>query len=315
MSTYFIPNVLQRTKGQVDIRVVSYPELGISGADNVRLVEDGTLSIAEVVPPLVGGNMPAMELFTMWGLYPDHETEFRAQREIVPDVDRWLNEETKGGKVIVHNWYSGNDIYILSKKPLRNAQDFKGRKIRSFGTTLSDMAIGLGIEPIFMTPADVYTALERGIVEGAMAGATFALNQKWHEVTDYIVGPWGSFPATFISVNKSTWADFPEDIRQILLEEGAKNELEALRIAPVHIELGLPRIVAAGMEHIPFSPELKQTAFEVSVLKRMIPGWVKRVGGVDSPAAKLFNEKVAPIAGVKINPDGSVTKVPVTKVR
>ncbi len=42
---------------------------------------------------------------------------------------------------------------------------------------------------------------------------------------------------------------------------------------------------------------------------RMIPNWVKRVGGADKQEVQLFNEKVAPIAGVKINPDGSVSRV------
>ncbi len=309
MSSYFIPNVLERTNGQVDIQVVSYPELGIAGTDTVTLVEDGTLSMAEVVPPLVGGNLPAMEMFTFWGLYPDHETEFRAQHAIVPDVDNLLSEASDGGVVVTHNWYSGNDIFILSKAPLRTLEDFQGRKIRTFGPTLSDMVLGLGIEPQFITPADVYTALDRGVVEGATAGASFGHAMKWYEVTDYIVGPWVSFPATFVVINKAVWEEFPKDLQQILLEEGAKLELESLRVAPVQIELALPRIVEAGMEHIPFSPELKAYTFENSIIQRMIPGWVKRVGGADSPAAKLFNEKLSPIAGIKINPDGTVSRL------
>ena len=39
----------------------------------------------------------------------------------------------------------------------------------------------------------------------------------------------------------------------------------------------------------------------------MIPNWVERNGGVDSEAAKLFNDKVGPIVGVTINADGSAS--------
>ena len=85
--------------------------------------------------------------------------------------------------------------------------------------------------------------------------------------------------------------------------------MEALRLAPVQNVIGLPRILDTGMEFLELSPELQKVVFEDSIMGRMIPNWVKRVGGVDTPEVRLFNEKVAPIAGVKINPDGSVSRI------
>lgn len=309
MSSYFIANVLERTNGQVDIQAVSYPELGISGTDVVALVGDGTLSMTEAAPPLVGGNVPALDIFSFYGLFSDHETEFRAQHAILPEVDNLVSEASDGGVVVTHNWYSGNDIFVLSKDPLRTPEDFEGRKIRTFGTTLTDSVNGLGADPQFITPADVYTALDRGVVEGATSGASFGLAMKWYETTDYIVGPWVSFPATFVIINEDVWDDFPQDIQQILLEEGAKLELESLRVAAVQIELGLPRMIEKGMEHIPFTPEVAEFTFQRSILDRMLPGWANRVGGVDTPIVKLFNDKFGPIAGVKINPDGTASRI------
>ena len=43
-----------------------------------------------------------------------------------------------------------------------------------------------------------------------------------------------------------------------------------------------------------------------------MPSWVERVGGPNEPIVDVFNEKVGPIVGVKINPDGSVVEAPVT---
>ena len=124
-----------------------------------------------------------------------------------------------------------------------------------------------------------------------------------------MVGPFTSFPAAFVVVSQKIWDGLPEDIQQILIEEGAKQELEALRLAPVQNDLALPKILDAGMELLELSPELQKVVFEGSITARMIPNWVKRVGGVDTPEVRLFNEKLAPIAGVKINPDGTVSRI------
>jgi len=67
---------------------------------------------------------------------------------------------------------------------------------------------------------------------------------------------------------------------------------------------GITDNVAGGMEHVPFSQELKDALRSIDVV---IPNWVDRNGGVDSEAAKMFNEHVGPIVGVTINADGSAS--------
>jgi hypothetical protein len=44
-------------------------------------------------------------------------------------------------------------------------------------------------------------------------------------------------------------------------------------------------------------------------LQHVLPRWVERTGGADSEAVRIFNEKVSPIVGVKINPDGTASKI------
>ena len=40
----------------------------------------------------------------------------------------------------------------------------------------------------------------------------------------------------------------------------------------------------------------------------VLPGWVKRTGGADSEAVKVFNENLADILGVRVLADGSIEK-------
>ncbi len=88
-------------------------------------------------------------------------------------------------------------------------------------------------------------------------------------------------------------------------------ELETLRLAAWANEVGgierLPEIM--GLEIIPFSPELRAHEFNVALLQHVLPRWVERAGGADSEAVRIFNEKVSPIVGVRINPDGTASKI------
>jgi len=61
---------------------------------------------------------------------------------------------------------------------------------------------GLGANPQTMAFADVYPALERGVLDGAVTCGSCAVGQKWFEVTDYLTGPVpGTFAETFITFN------------------------------------------------------------------------------------------------------------------
>ena len=65
----FLGSVRARTDGQVDIQLSSYPELGISGFDMIRLLEDGTIGFGEIYSGFVGGEFPVFEAANLWGAY------------------------------------------------------------------------------------------------------------------------------------------------------------------------------------------------------------------------------------------------------
>jgi len=110
-------------------------------------------------------------------------------------------------------------------------------------------------------------------------------------------------------MNQARWDELPTNLQQILKEEAAKTQAENLRLVNGWDQEGVDLAVAEGMEHIPFTPEIKK-AIKEAVLDRIVPNWATRAGGYDSEAVKIYNAKVAPIVGVKINPDGSASTLP-----
>ena len=308
MAEWWSDEVYERTNGQLRIEIIGYPELGIAGPDVLDLVENGTLSFAEVAAAYTAGDLPALDVKYLWGMYKNNQTFYEATAAVIPDLDKLVEDRTSGGITIFQLWrVPENEIFFFSKEPIETLDDFKGLKVRSFGGALSDLIDGMGSEAQFVAFTEVYTALERGILDGGVTGANAAYGQRWYEVAKYMSGPLPLFTVENATFNAAVWNELPEDFQQVLWEEGAKYELEFFRVTPILSQLGIPKLLDEGMTYIPFSDEIRNFMFEEVALNYVIPQWVNRVGGTDTDAVKLFNDKVGPVAGIQINPDGSAT--------
>ena len=63
-----------------------------------------------------------------------------------------------------------------------------------------------------------------------------------------------------------------------------------------------------GLTKVLFSNEL-QALSEKAALNNLVPGWINRVGDSDDPIFDIFNEKITPIVGIRIEDDGTVVKL------
>ena len=151
----------------------------------------------------------------------------------------------------------------------------------------------------------VYTALEIGILDCVVTWAGIGHYWRLHEVADYIIGPLLSFSFSPNVINGEEWRDIPHDLQQkIIIEEAAKSELEALRLAAIQSELGLIKNINAGLNHLPFSDEIKARSRDVAI-SSVVPNWIDRVGDPAHPIiADIFNKKIGPIVGLRVHRNG-----------
>ncbi len=307
INSYFIPEVEKRTDGQVEFSITSFPELGIAGGDTLRLIEDNTLEIAVVYSGYVGGDLPLLDVGNLWGLSPSEEAHLVLTDAIHEDLVQVLKDVT-GGQPIMRHYYPNQ--FIFSSDPLDTLDDFEGKQIRQHSAILGDLLAGLGAEGQFVAFADVYTALERGVLDAGVTGGEPGHSQRWYEVTQYLYGPIvGSVAVAYVTMSSDSWERLPEDIQQILLETGRDYEdLAKKTLIEEWNVISVDANVESGMIHKPFSDEVQARMREVA-LTVILPNWVERTGGPDSDAVTLYNDKVAAIIGVAINPDGSASEI------
>lgn len=99
------------------------------------------------------------------------------------------------------------------KKQVRTLNDLKGLKLRAIGNH-ANLLHALGGVPVSLGATEIYQAIEKGTLDGALANPSFALGYKWDEVTKYYYPiPFGGL-GQFVAINKSSWAKIPPDVRK-----------------------------------------------------------------------------------------------------
>ncbi len=302
----FVERVEERTNGRVKINMNSYPELGIAGPDTLGLLKNGTLSFAMIYSGYVAGEFPLIEMGELWGLYPDAETQGQVIRAVRDDEVRRMRDEFNA-QVILYQFFENQ--FIFSKTPVNTVDDLSGLKVRSHSASLSDLLDGLDMDAQFVAFSEVYVALERGILDAGVTAGSAGYGQRWYEVTDYLVGPLEARGHVILAMNLDVWDQLPEDIQEILMEEGARVEEETWNGTDEWARDSIAdNVGVGGMEYMEFSPEIREAIGRIA-RERVLPNWVKRIGGADTEVARIFNEKVAPIVGVQINPDGTTSGI------
>lgn len=143
-------------------------------------------------------------------------------------------------------WWTGGQESLVSNKPLRNVEDFKGWKFRSPPGMITLVFEELGASPIVMDFTEIFTALETGIIDGA--DATSLANNKGlglYDISKHTNFPgFHSMPSDHLACNKVVWDGMPEEHRRIM---SVAMESLALRTA-LQVEKGNAEAAAALLE-------------------------------------------------------------------
>jgi len=103
-------------------------------------------------------------------------------------------------------------IYMADE--VSGLEDLKGKRIRVFPTLLP-IVKALGAEPIVMGMGDIFTAMERGAIDGYMQGPC-AQAKQFEGLVKTVIFP-GVYRAGFpVLINKDTWGKMSTDLQQRL---------------------------------------------------------------------------------------------------
>ena len=183
-----------------------------------------------------GGNELARELFATYGLY------------FVGGVS-WGHES------------------IPAKHPIRTIEDFQGVKMRAPEGMSQIIFERIGAAPVNIPGAEVYTALERGVIEAADWG-TLGMNDDlgFHKIAPYPIYPgFHSAPVADVAVNMERWNALDDDIKALLtlaVRDFNRDMVERIAMQDAAV---VADAEANGIELIDWSAEDRRKFREVAV--------------------------------------------------
>lgn len=118
--------------------------------------------------------------------------------------------------------FGPTEIFMHSNRAVRTAEDLDGLKFRTAGAW-ADIIQEYGASPVVLPPSDIFTALERGVIDGTEF-VTPSGNQRlgYQDIAKYIITPGIHVPSFAYEAvfNAETWDSFPEEIQKQIIAAG-----------------------------------------------------------------------------------------------
>jgi len=261
----FIDRVNETGKGQVRINYIggprAMPPFEVGNAVRTKVVD-----IANVTGAFYTNLMPEADAFKLIGK-PMSEQRKNGTWEMINQ----LHNQKLNSHYLARQFHNVPFHIYLNKKPEK--LDFKGLKIR-VTPVYKDIVEALGGTAITTPPGEVYTALERGVVDGYGWPVTGIFDLGWDKVTKFRMEPAFYSVEVNVLVNLDVWKGLTDAQRKVLSDAALWLEgLDSENTAAIAAERD--RQAKAGIQAIDFGPaeskKFTEQANEVawqSVIKR-----------------------------------------------
>jgi len=258
--------VEERSGGRVSVELAFG---GVFGGDreNTELTQLGEIEMVWTSDIGLGTLFPETGFSTLPFMFPDYEAV--DEYYLAGFVGEAFAEALLKNGLRVVGW-GENDYRALTTSgvAVTEAEHLQGLKLRvpQFPSLLSFFQ-KLGASPTPMAFTEVFTALQQGTIDGQDNGPIQTESQRFHEAQDHFTWTNHVYSAAPIVINDDFYQSLPEDIRQIVDEEGA-------RVAALQVEWNRDDVAGAvermeeqGIEVHQLSPSaierFRETAQEV----------------------------------------------------
>lgn len=207
----------EATNGRIKVTFYHAESL-VKMPDLLDAVGAGTAHFAMIDANLAPERLPLSGIMTLPMLFKHTSQSQQTMWALLEKYKEFRDEYTANGvKVIWCHNPSTSDF--CGNKPMRNLDELKAVKIAAV-TPYEIMSLkALGMTPVSMGPTEMYTALERGIVDAASGDFNQDFIWKLYEITKYRTDNIDiTVRVSPIIMNIKMYNDLPDDLKKIFDE-------------------------------------------------------------------------------------------------
>ncbi len=212
----FAKRANEALKGKVLVQVFPNSQL----YDDNQAIEALSAGFIEMVAPSSAkfvGSVPQLQIFDQPFLFSSPEVCHQV-------IDGAIGQEIFGmlkkrGLKALAFWDNGFKHFSNNSRPLIKPGDFKGVKFRIMSSDVLEAQMKtLGAVGLKLPFAEVYNALEQGVVDGQENTASNIYSKKFHEVQKYMTISDHGYIGYLVTTSERFWNKLPDDIRTQLEE-------------------------------------------------------------------------------------------------
>src|ERR1700741_4538036 len=216
----FAERVKVKTNGRIEIQVAHSAQLGDDAA-MITALRSGTLDISANSQGAIANVVPEYAAIGLPFLFSDVQ---KAWALLDGPVGEELTKRTAAkGMVVLGYWDNGIRHVTNSKKPIKAPADLKGLKIRTppDGMTV-DIMQALGADTQQIKFAELYVALQQGVVDGQENPLANIASAKLYEVQKYLTLTGHKYEPNPFVMSKRAWDRLTPADQKIFTEAAAE---------------------------------------------------------------------------------------------
>jgi TRAP-type C4-dicarboxylate transport system substrate-binding protein len=248
----FIDKVNADGKGLVQITYIGGPK-AMPPFEVGNALKGGVVDIANVTGAFYTNVMPEADA---WKLTQKPMAELRKDGGYAYMANLY---EQKMNAILLARHIDNNPFHLYLTRPI-SGPDLTGLKLR-ITPVYRDFFQALGATVVQTAPGEVYTALERGVVDGYGWPITGIFDLGWHEKTKYRVDPGFYSAEVSILINKNAWAKLNDRQQQIIADAAAWIEAQAADVSKEN-EADIAKQKAAAIQVITLGEDFRTRAYE-----------------------------------------------------
>jgi TRAP-type transport system periplasmic protein len=269
----FVDHVNETGKGVLQIRIVGGPE-AVPADGQAQAVKSGVLDIASIPPTYYKSAMvegDAQILSDMSVAEQRKSGAYAMLNQIAVERMNSLYLTTYGMGVPFH-------LYVSKEMPLSKPEDLKGLRFRG-QPNYNAIFKHYGIAGVNIAAPEVYTALERGVVQG-YGWPLWGINDfGWDKLTKMRIDPGFYNVVVNILMNKTKYDSLTAAQRKVIDDTVAWFEADSVRYTTETTKAALDLQEKQGIKVVSFGPEFKKIAVDLywDDLKKLSPESIGKV--------------------------------------
>ncbi|WP_373332450.1 TRAP transporter substrate-binding protein DctP [Thiopseudomonas alkaliphila] len=301
LDNWFLSELEKRAGDQVNIRRYWSASLNRAG-EHLAAVRDKTSEMSLISPGYYQAELPVTRGLEWYYRMDRADALQQVCRDVYQEFSPLREEWEQRHRSKVMYWTNWNYAPLITRKPIRSIEDLKGMRIRGYGAS-TDVIEGLGATAVPVAAPEVYTSLERGVLDGVY-GFDFitAVSYKLHEIAPYMtdIGDGPHAPSATI-MNLSIWNAMPESLQNICNEIVEEIYAEQYRnVMDSANRLYVKRALDEGAKFHIWSDDQKLAARDL-VQPNQTNKWIERVAN----RARIDGEAMQTLINAAINKHSS----------